>query len=104
LAHEEFKKAFKHKMGFVLGPLSVHDPLHKPPDLDEALSLLGRLHVRLVVIQEIVDLIQHLLCKSCLSWPRELFDLREATNKQIKLVEEIVKAILYHQEKSNSSR
>jgi hypothetical protein len=95
----DFKTTFTKKLKMVLdlATPAITDKDH--PTLDEAFNLLGRCHTRLMVLDEIHELIKYTLCVMIPMWPQELWDQRELILKQKTLAEKLIKTLYYHQEK-----
>ena len=99
---KEMKDTFMKRVNRVI-TLSPKYHFDRVPTLDDALLLLGRAHIRLILLNGTAEFIQKVLCRSSKQWPEELWNLQELTNKEIKTCERLVKTLIYRQEKSNAN-
>jgi len=95
---EDFKKIFMKKIRIITGPLMMKEAPGEPT-LQDALIYLGQAHARLVVLDELQGMLQHVLCSNLPVWPQELWDLRELSKKQEATCTEMVKAFLFKADK-----
>lgn len=95
---EDFKRIFTKKIRVITGPLMMKENVGEAT-LKDALVYLGQATARLAMLEELHELIQHVLCSSLPVWPQELWDLRELTRKQEATCIEMVKAFLFQADK-----
>ena len=95
---EDFKRIFTKKTKIIMGPLMMKECAGEST-LQDALVFLGQATARLAMLEELHELIQHVLCTNSPVWPQELWDLRELTRKQEALCIKMVKAFLFKADK-----
>ena len=93
----EFKEIYLRKLNFF--KILTYNSTVGITTMNDALFYLGQAHTRVAILEEMHGMLQYILCKNTPVWPKELWDLREMSRKQVALCTEAVKAFLYKADK-----
>lgn len=91
---ENDRKILAKKIGIVINMLHSDNFGDCCPSLEQCYTLLGRMQTRLRMLHKVVDVLTYRLGTTFKMWPAELYDLRQTSEKQIGLMEQLIDCYL----------